>query len=1801
MGDTPTSISAIKMNTFYSKNGPKIPFSETFKGAGYSQTFYYVVIKIDNTASWMTSDVTSLGEANQNSALKSKAIDYFIEHYLPGFYPFVKGIQTTAEQTDYGSAYTTLRSEIESTLSAFNFRIPPAQKPKVIYSTEYPFVENASSAGVPDASQGIIRYNNYRNHGSAATYTKIDLSTMPLNQGSFEGFMATFSNQLNNFPGQISLDLNANMLKTSVEKILQLMIKELTNIMSLEKISAYQHGDYLEIGFSESTRITVVNFKISGTDGELTTGFITNTEYNGFLSDPLTLITLKNYEDILVDSQQSSRLGEQSSFTGWIDRLGGTSDGSGTYTPDNALGPWNNIFAGREGEDPIDIRDVQRIEKIFSTFKSSKQLQEIENYVSDPKVRKQALQQEKAKRINAGIAMADVIDKALKFEFPLAGLGDTKEGRIINQIINQFGIQELAKEALICLTQGAGVSLSRISTAVKNELLSMSSAPMYTAPTNPPNALKKPDLGDFKAYFSISGDPPLWRQILDIILGALANAAFSIIKALADMFKYNCADLWAGDIGAMDAGEELLSMMNPQTDRTEVPAIDGGIDPEFWPDPSTDHMEHIQNCFFRFGFSDTQAGFLYLSVVSTILSPTEICKLFNSPGDVDQETFDRILEFNENYDDSAVRDNMANYSAISTFFSCASSQVDTTTLCNTYINDVVARLEKRDCPICLDEGALALDPAIAELVNIIDGGITIEIPPIDFLCPESEQYLDNPIIKNTIPNLMYTLVESIGLYMGSSIEGARQAMLEPVVTTQINAALAGALAAAGVVQEPSEFDPEVLDVLMNIFTTISDTLNAMNDPALCPDLDLSKIPQIVEVLEAITMGADLAAVITEASAEAAAEIAEKLEGVQANAAEGTNVAASPYVTYRFNEGYKNRFRYAIDPMVYTYDVGTGRTAGAPAPAASLIPTMNEMDLNVMTSDYSSWNSTAYGQLQLRFNFNRRGEVAAANPTTFEATLTFPPYSGAPGAPFISLEILPGTAEYYGSLGPTLAGTYDLTNRDTATYPGILDWTTAVSTPGPSWQIYNMNPLIAELVDELPETAPNIGGNIESVIPAVGAVPGPFRMVAAGTLYPSVYMHALKNMYTYMLNNGAFSEYKLSRLNFFKDNTNCNPENVGDLMDIDGIIDQMTQEFAISACEDGDNVQVKVKNMVRYGIVNLLIQAHLVEFVVSNIITFSAFNLDDIFAPKYGIRKFVVEGVTKAVSDIVTTTSTTLGQTSLNGVIRAYFSRRLQRPSVIAAGGIISSDSSIEIDPDDDILSIPMSTLVAFLVDERITYEWSSGDRNTIKSISNIIDPTGNRPSLDDIFLSEIVGMYPKYKRSDFTVTIGEGGFDIAQVHTILGSDFEWYPGDIRNPLDSSRPITAGAVFFSRTVTYIDDSGNQVTACGPEAFDLVGTGPGSVSISSNNIWLPAKNNTNFQKSYGLYYILPNLGVLNNYPDFDSSDTSTWVPLWNSGPVGELYDPAAVTQQTAQRLHALQWFAGHKMSIEAGTYGVNPVTMSEILAFEQANLAIMSGPGPSVMLNQILSKDALFIIANLHSMALTLEYFPDVGAAFETTKIAILNLLNSVNRSEQQPQPSRPGVVQRIANETATGGDSNLDSLMREIMLKVLRETPIAILKGLVELIDPHIAISKLIRDITGMGFSAAADAIDQSLAVLPGPGGDALRDADIKAKDILGIAFCGLNVANQAITHAATNATGTAEDIEAAGPLLGPNFSMKGVDFTGSVAGLFMAPPSPFGIIYLLLMMLSNLEIPIDDEGDEQPELNAADQSDPNVC
>ena len=217
-----------------------------------------------------------------------------------------------------------------------------------------------------------------------------------------------------------------------------------------------------------------------------------------------------------------------------------------------------------------------------------------------------------------------------------------------------------------------------------------------------------------------------------------------------------------------------------------------------------------------------------------------------------------------------------------------------------------------------------------------------------------------------------------------------------------------------------------------------------------------------------------------------------------------------------------------------------------------------------------------------------------------------------------------------------------------------------------------------------------------------------------------------------------------------------------------------------------------------------------------------------------------------------------------------------------------------------------------------------------------------------------------------------------------------------------------------------------------------------------------------------------------------------------------------------------------------------------------------------------------------------------------------------------------------------------------------------------MLDPHVALSKIIRDVTGFAFAQAANAIDGTppidfLRNGPGPNEEGEDPPGIApgldGEGVMNLLFCLLAISMKSaqqgfilssdgvpppeewdgpfpppiapdsplflgdgflgapgavlignplvgsdsgtIYNPFAGPPGSEEQAEQGSPVLKyqdgdkdprdprntippeimenfyPRITIEGVDFTGTFLGLLMLPPGPFGIIYLLLMLLKN--------------------------
>ena len=129
------------------------------------------------------------------------------------------------------------------------------------------------------------------------------------------------------------------------------------------------------------------------------------------------------------------------------------------------------------------------------------------------------------------------------------------------------------------------------------------------------------------------------------------------------------------------------------------------------------------------------------------------------------------------------------------------------------------------------------------------------------------------------------------------------------------------------------------------------------------------------------------------------------------------------------------------------------------------------------------------------------------------------------------------------------------------------------------------------------------------------------------------------------------------------------------------------------------------------------------------------------------------------------------------------------------------------------------------------------------------------------------------------------------------------------------------------------------------------------------------------------------------------------------------------------------------------------------------------------------NSISLIPLIYNFYLTAQYFPDLNRAFDTPKDRVIDILLSTiandNNFNSSPNLSRPASALAVASSTGQDQTASFNSSARDFILKMLIKTPIDILKGVVELADPHVAITKGIKIGTGYAFNSLAQVMDEA--------------------------------------------------------------------------------------------------------------------------
>ena len=305
-------------------------------------------------------------------------------------------------------------------------------------------------------------------------------------------------------------------------------------------------------------------------------------------------------------------------------------------------------------------------------------------------------------------------------------------------------------------------------------------------------------------------------------------------------------------------------------------------------------------------------------------------------------------------------------------------------------------------------------------------------------------------------------------------------------------------------------------------------------------------------------------------------------------------------------------------------------------------------------------------------------------------------------------------------------------------------------------------------------------------------------------------------------------------------------------------------------------------------------------------------------------------------------------------------------------------------------------------------------------------------------------------------------------------------------------------------------------------------------------------------------------------------------YQPGPAGTPTDAAKIFKNVVAGVDYL-WATRDQQADWAAEY--NTAQQNEIL--EEVGFEI--GTLPSSVKQNLLLPNSEFkrffsnsfnneltaVIPLIYNFYLTSEYFAGVGDAFQTPKDRVLDIILSTiandNNFDATPDLSRPAANSAVSSATGQDQQAAFNSAARDFILKMLIKTPIDILKGLVELIDPHVAISKVIKTGTGLAFNELAGVIDTVTPTLNEQIAQETSEAiqpNLNGEDLVSLLLCIVDAAMKQIPEAPPPAPPIPENFF-------PRVSIDGIDFTGTVSGMLMMPPSPLGLIYLLLELLKN--------------------------
>lgn len=1382
-----------------------VPFYEKSSG------FYKVKVKISRN---------SLAGGNQTgNSIQSAGAREFITSYLPEFYSYLFD-QEYFENVVGGDLdlANQIKQDIKtSVLLETSYETTPKSEYKIaILKTVYDFdlkrKELLEDQKMPEFAPNLTFFNEQQNIEGELAETTLTVGTLGEQNNLLNNGLRMFDTQFGGFEGQINLNADFGPLQGQATKILNGLVA----VLSVQ--TSTQRPNY---EFAEADTITLIfgkkdgKLSISGMEylliensiqsQAMKVGYFSIVKNNKLLSDPLTLAVLRNYQNLLITFQDTIDTQNPNSFFDFLnsadvkDSLGIEGNILENFEVQPKKDMKNELLKVANEYGLIEINNVDELEKGFKDYFTSDEYQKLKRQVvENPEIfnRVAAAQSVKALSTAADVAstIANVIDSG-----PMGLIN--KANPQVAYIMRQFGIDDIAKEAFLCLTFGASASASRISRAAASALTKAASS-VYTPPQAPKRApISLPSL-EFEQFepFTISGD--LWKQIEKLLVDTVQQIALEVIKQLADLLKENCAKVSprSTDYGSNDITSFIENNPNPQN--SLLPTVGAG--------------SQLDQLSKKNGLTSQQI-LDYLSSLSSIVSSIDICILMMNREDAPDELLERILEFNQQYEDEVVRRRLSSISDILGFFKDLSAIADVTTLCNQIANELYELNQEN---VCLDEGIFD-DENIQDLLELIEDGLVIQPPNLNLDCPDSE-FLD-PTIKKSIPETFNILAETVQLQFIASGDSIKEIFLEPVQKNQSRILDDIQFVNTGSIGEP--INTEILSKIVTVLQNVQNGFGDLNQQLQQCDVDLARLlgtegSAYDQVLSAASQG--LTTAIADPNfKDAIGDIINKVENLS-----NADFADNPVFTaYDFNQNFLNAFRDYIIPDSFSYD-------------SELLATTTD---KFYSSFVLTGSVTEYRDLELLFKFD--------NPITVTTT---PSQSLVEDAPIPDEESpfslgLAGFAENEHYHLPTQEGESVVTHINNLpalgyqVYGVVHDITNGIYTSG---HTHPQLPYHGPAVLEIPESSESPFSTVFDEIPTsqeqasagvalgfgfgtedIGRIPNSLSLTypahpeglgsysqlkvdfnldrffqnnvedeilsgekfptnlekslallspGSGTLdnvnifakkfggavieaidadnlegelevyysdFPRVYGQLVENAFEYILDNGIFDAATLQSLNFFTQTDNCPPDELGDFLDIQGIINQMIEEYKESACS-GDDIPLssKVRNVIKYGMYLLMVQIHIAETIIKNIFVMSAYNLDSLLDRESFVFTFIKGQILQSLLGYLDRIEPS-AENRIRMDLTSYFNLKSQRAVTIQNGGILYLDGSLAIPAEtqfsitDEDTFFGFDEILDFLIRDRI-----DRSRQAINNALRKALPDTNQMSFNESMLRTLPGL-----------------------------------------------------------------------------------------------------------------------------------------------------------------------------------------------------------------------------------------------------------------------------------------------------------------------------------------------------------------------------------------------------------------------------------------------------------------------------